>query len=44
VDYLEKVFDRLRELVQRVVDALLGPDVQPEGELIPIPVNDRRRY
>lgn len=42
MDYLEKVFDKLRELVQRVMDALLGPDAQPEGELIPIPVNDRR--
>jgi hypothetical protein len=42
VDYLDKVLDKLRELVQRVIDALLGPEAQPEGELIPIPVNDRR--
>lgn len=41
MDYLEKVFDKLREMVQRVMDALLGPDAQPEGELIPIPVRDR---
>lgn len=42
MDYLEELLEKLRELAQRVIDVLSGPEVETEPELIPIPVNDRR--
>lgn len=42
MDYLEKLLDKLRELAQKLIEALLGPQAEPEPELIPIPVRDRR--
>ncbi len=42
MDYIEKVVDKLREWIDRVIDALFGPDSQYEPELIPIPVNEPR--
>ena len=46
MDYLEKVLEKLRELAQKLIETLLGPQAEPEPELIPIPVNDpqRRRH
>lgn len=43
MDYIEKALEKLREWVDRVIDALLGPEVQQEPELIPIPVKEPRR-
>lgn len=43
MDFVEELLDRLREITRRIIDSLLGPEVQPEAELIPIPVNDRPR-
>ncbi|MBD2090827.1 hypothetical protein H6F67_13305 [Microcoleus sp. FACHB-1515] len=43
MDYIEKVLEKLKEWAQRIIDALLGPESQPEPEPIPIPVNDRQR-
>lgn len=43
MDYIEKVLEKLKELTRRLIEALLGPEVQPEGELIPVPVNDPQR-
>ncbi len=43
MDYLDKVLEKIREWAQKVVEALLGPQAEPEAELIPIPVNDRSR-
>ena len=43
MDYLEKVLEKLREWAQRLIETLLGPETEPEGELIPIPVNDPHR-
>jgi hypothetical protein len=43
MDFIDTLLDKLRELTQKIIDALLGPEVQPEPELIPIPV-DRSRY
>lgn len=37
-----KILEKLKDLVNRVIDALLGPQPQPEHEAIPIPVNDRK--
>ncbi len=41
MDYIDKVLEKLREWVEKVVDALFGPQTQPEHEPIPIPVDDR---
>ncbi len=43
MDYIEKVLEKLKELTRRLIEALLGPEAQPEGELIPVPVNDPQR-
>ena len=42
MEYIEKVLERLGEWARKVIEALLGPEVQPEPEPIPIPVNDRQ--
>lgn len=42
MDYIDKVLEKLKDWGRRIVDALLGPEVEPEPELIPIPVDDRR--
>ncbi|MEH1835306.1 MAG: hypothetical protein V7L29_25455 [Nostoc sp.] len=43
MDYIEKVLEKLKELARRLIESLLGPNAEPEPELIPIPVNDRSR-
>jgi len=46
MDYIEKLLEKLKELAQRLIETLLGPESQPEPELIPIPVEEshlRRR-
>ncbi len=43
MDYIEKVLEKLKELARRLIESLLGPQAEPEPELIPIPVNDRSR-
>jgi hypothetical protein len=42
MDYIEKALEKLRDWVDRILDALLGPEAQPEQEPVPIPVEDRR--
>jgi hypothetical protein len=45
MDYLDKVIERLKDLARKVIETLLGPQPEPEAELIPIPVDDYpRRY
>jgi hypothetical protein len=39
---IEKVLDKLKEWLNRLADALFGPQTQPESEPIPVPVDDRR--
>jgi hypothetical protein len=41
MDFIDALLDRLKELAQKIIDSLLGPEAEPE--LIPIPV-DRSRY
>jgi predicted RNase H-like HicB family nuclease len=41
MDYIDKALEKLKEWIDKVIDALLGPQAQPEPELIPIPVDDR---
>jgi hypothetical protein len=43
MDYIEKVLEKLKDLARKLIEALLGPEVEPEPELIPIPVEDRSR-
>lgn len=43
MDFIENVLEKLREWTQKLIEAILGPDVQPEPEPIPIPVDDRER-
>ena len=40
MDYIDKVLEKIKEWARKLIEALLGPDVQPEPELIPIPVKD----
>ncbi|WP_197480108.1 MULTISPECIES: hypothetical protein [unclassified Anabaena] len=43
MDYIDKVLEKLKELARKLIEALLGPEVEPEPELIPIPVDERSR-
>ncbi|MGG6240403.1 hypothetical protein ACQ4N7_17400 [Nodosilinea sp. AN01ver1] len=43
MDYIEEALEKLREWVDRVIEALFGPETQVEPELIPIPVDEPRR-
>lgn len=43
MDYLDKVLEKLREWARRLIEAVLGPQAEPELEPIPIPVNERQR-
>ncbi|MFE4106322.1 hypothetical protein [Almyronema epifaneia] len=43
MDYIEKALEKLKEWVDKLVDALFGPQPQPEQEPIPVPVDDRPR-
>lgn len=42
MDYIDKILEKLKDWAQKIIENLLGPQVEPEPELIPIPVNDRR--
>ena len=42
MDYIEKALEKLGEWIDKVMDALFGPQAEPEQEPIPIPVDDRR--
>jgi hypothetical protein len=41
MEYIEKVLEKLKEWAGKLIEVLLGPELQPEPELIPIPVQDR---
>lgn len=43
MDYIDKVLEKLKDLARKLIEALLGPEAEPEPELIPIPVNERSR-
>ncbi|MEM6611707.1 MAG: hypothetical protein AAF652_05525 [Cyanobacteria bacterium P01_C01_bin.72] len=46
MDYIDKILEKLKDVAQKLIEILLGPDVEPERETIPIPVDSRqgRRY
>ena len=45
MDFIDRVIEQLKEIARKVIEALLGPEPEPEAELIPIPVDEpyRRR-
>jgi hypothetical protein len=43
MDYIERLLEKLKQWAGKLIEALLGPEMQPEPELIPIPVDDRAR-
>lgn len=43
MDYIDKILEKIKEWARKIVEAILGPEAQPEPEPIPIPVNDRAR-
>lgn len=43
MDYIDKILEKLKEWARKLIEALLGPEVQPEPEPIPIPVKDSER-
>ncbi|MEL6223661.1 MAG: hypothetical protein AAFR31_13590 [Cyanobacteria bacterium J06627_8] len=43
MDFIEEILERVEEVVRKLLDTLLGPDVQSEPELIPVPVDEKRR-
>jgi hypothetical protein len=45
MDYIEQVLEKLKEWAQKLIEILLGPEPEPEADLIPVPVDEpRRRY
>lgn len=44
MEYIEKVLEKIKDWARKVVEAVLGPDMQPEPELIPVPVRERVPY
>lgn len=44
MDYLDKVLEKLKEWAQQLIDALFGPQAEPEAESIPIPVDNLPRH
>lgn len=43
MDYIEQALEKLKEWLDRLADIIFGPQVEPEREVIPIPVDDQRR-
>ena len=43
MDYIERVLEKIKHWAGKLIEVLLGPEMQPEPELIPIPVDDRVR-
>lgn len=43
MDYLEKVLETLKDWARKLIETLLGPEAEPEPELIPIPVREPQR-
>lgn len=43
MDAIDKVIEKIKELVRKLIEALTGEEAEPEPELIPIPVKEPRR-
>lgn len=44
MDYIEKILEKIKDWAQKLIETLLGPDVQPEPEPIPIPVREPKQH
>jgi hypothetical protein len=44
MDYIDKILEKLKDIAQKLIELLLGPQAEPEREMIPIPVNDNQRH
>ena len=43
MDYIDKIIEKLKDIAQKLIEILLGPEAEPEREAIPIPVDDSRQ-
>jgi hypothetical protein len=43
MDLIDKVLERLKDWARKLIEVLLGPETEPEAELIPIPVEQPKR-
>jgi hypothetical protein len=43
MDYIDKALEKLKDWARKLIEMIMGPDLQPEMEPVPIPVNERRR-
>jgi hypothetical protein len=43
MDYIDKALEKLKDWARKLIEIIMGPDLQPEMEPVPIPVNERRR-
>jgi hypothetical protein len=43
MDYLDKVWENIKDWAKKMIEILLGEGPDPEPELIPIPVDDSSR-
>lgn len=43
MDYIDKILEKLKDIAQKLIEILLGPEMEPERETIPIPVDNRQR-
>jgi len=41
MDSLDKIIEKIKNFARKLVEILVGPEVEPELEMIPIPVRDR---
>lgn len=41
-----KILEKIKDWAQKLIEILLGPEAEPEAELIPVPVDEphRRRH
>lgn len=44
MDLIEKVLEQLKEWARKLIELLLGPDAEPEPELIPVPVDQPKHH
>jgi hypothetical protein len=41
MEYIEKILDALKHLARKVIEAVFGPESEPELVPVRVPVNDR---
>ncbi|MFB6276845.1 MAG: hypothetical protein ABEI32_11970 [Halothece sp.] len=41
MDYIEQALEQLKDWGRKLIELLLGPELEPETEEIPVPVDDR---